>query len=160
MNKPEKRKRRTGRGLFFFTLFGFSAVVPEQDQQQDVTNGRLDIFRAYFEQLTPEGHEEMGATLPNGEVLAHAHNIYLQVAYDGGIIIGIMFIIWCLCTCVQALMVFLRHRTHDRLAGIALAVSVMYAVCGLTEWISHPCNPAGLIMLLMVAPMALYKYEP
>ena len=138
----------------------FNVWKLEQDQQQDVTNGRLDIFRAYFEQLTPEGHEEMGATLPNGEVLAHAHNIYLQVAYDGGIIIGIMFIIWCLCTCVQALMVFLRHRTHDRLAGIALAVSVMYAVCGLTEWISHPCNPAGLIMLLMVAPMALYKYEP
>lgn len=138
----------------------FNVWKLEQDQQQDVTNGRLDIFRAYFEQLTPEGHEEMGATLPSGEVLAHAHNIYLQVAYDGGIIIGIMFIIWCLCTCVQALMVFLRHRVHDPLAGIALAVSVMYAVCGLTEWISHPCNPAGLIMLMMVAPMALYKYEP
>ena len=125
-----------------------------------MSNGRLDIFRAYYEQLTPEGHEEMGATLPNGEVLAHAHNIYLQVAYDGGIIIGIMFIIWCMCTCVQALMVFLRHRDHDPSAGIALAVSVMYAVCGLTEWISHPCNPAGLIMLMLVAPMALYKYEP
>ncbi|SCY13556.1 hypothetical protein SAMN02910292_00988 [Lachnospiraceae bacterium XBB2008] len=132
----------------------------EAEQSEDVSNGRLDIFRSYFEQLNYEGHEEMGATLPNGEIAAHAHNIYLQVAYDGGIIIGIMFIIWCFCTCVQALVVFLRLRRFDPSAGIVLAVSVMYAVCGLTEWVSHPCNPVGMILLLIIVPLALYKYEP
>ena len=132
----------------------------EAEESADVSNGRLEIFMSYLLQLTPEGHEEMGALLPNGEIAAHAHNIYLQVAYDGGIIIGIMFIIWCFCTCVQALVVFLRLRRFDPSAGIVLAVSVMYAVCGLTEWISHPCNPVGMILLLIIVPLALYKYEP
>ena len=36
----------------------------------------------------------------------------------------------------------------------------MYAVCGLTEWVSHPCNPVGMILLLIIVPLALYKYEP
>ncbi len=130
----------------------------EEEHNRDISNGRMEIFRSYFEQLTPEGHEEMGAILPNGEIAMHAHNNYLQVAFDGGIIIGIMFTIWCVCTCVQALMVFLRLRRRDPSAGIVLAVSVAYAVCGLTEWMSHPCNPFGLIMLMLVAPMALFKY--
>lgn len=131
----------------------------EEEKNYDVTNGRMDIFRSYYEQLTPEGHEEMGAILPNGEIAMHAHNNYLQVAFDGGIIIGIMFTVWCFCTCVQALMVFLRKRGSDQSAGIVLAVSVAYAVCGVTEWMSHPCNPFGLIMLMLVVPMALYRYE-
>ena len=130
----------------------------EEERNKDVSNGRMEIFRAYFEQLTPEGHDEMGAILPNGEIAMHAHNNYLQVAFDGGIIIGIMFTVWCVCTCVQALMVFLHLRRRDPSAGIVLAVSVAYAVCGLTEWISHPCNPFGLIMLILVVPMALYRY--
>ena len=129
------------------------------EHESDVTNGRLDIYMAYLQQLTPEGHEDMGALLADGSTAAHAHNIYLQVAYDNGIIVGIMFILWVIVTCVQALIVFIRHRKIDPAAGTVLAVSVTYAVCGLTEWISHPCNPVGLIMLLCVVPLALYKYE-
>ena len=113
-----------------------------------MTNGRLDIFRSYLEQLNDEGHEDMGAVLPDGSIAAHAHNIYLQVAYDHGKIIGIMFAIWCMLTCIRAFIVFMSHKDTYPGFGILLAVSVTFTVCGITEWISHPCNPVGMVMLL------------
>ncbi|MBQ8947555.1 MAG: hypothetical protein IJ058_12210 [Lachnospiraceae bacterium] len=133
----------------------FATWKLEEEAAADVTNGRLDIYRAYIEQLNREGHEEMGAILPDGEIAAHAHNIYLQVAYDNGKIIGIMFIIWVVLTCIRALNVFIRIRDCDPAAGILLSVSVTYAVCGVTEWISHPCNPAGMVMMLVSAVLCL-----
>ncbi len=133
----------------------FATWKLEEEAASDVTNGRLDIFRSYLEQMNDEGHEEMGATLPNGEIAAHAHNIYLQVAYDNGKIIGIMFIIWMALTCIRALTLFIRNRDKDPAAGILLSVSVTYAVCGVTEWISHPCNPVGMVMMLVCAVLCL-----
>ncbi len=120
----------------------------EAESEADVTNGRLDIFRSYLEQLNDEGHEDMGAVLPDGSIAAHAHNIYLQVAYDHGKIIGIMFAIWCMLTCIRAFIVFMSHKDTYPGFGILLAVSVTFTVCGITEWISHPCNPVGMVMLL------------
>ncbi len=120
----------------------------EAESEADVTNGRFDIFRSYLEQLNDEGHEDMGAVLPDGSIAAHAHNIYLQVAWDHGKIIGIMFAIWCLLTCIRAFIVFMSHKDTYPGFGILLAVSVTFTVCGITEWISHPCNPVGMVMLL------------
>lgn len=131
----------------------------QEEENADVSNGRMDIYRAYFEQINDEGHEDMGAILQNGEEAAHAHDIYLQVAFDHGKIVGIIFIIWVFMTCVQALIVFLRRRKTDSSVGIVLAVSVTYAVAGLTEWVSHPCNPVGMIMLICLIPMVMYRYE-
>ena len=70
---------------------------PEEEPEEDLSvyekteeyaNGRMDIFRAYIGQLNLAGHDDMGAVLPNGELAVHAHNIYLQVAYDHGLIVG------------------------------------------------------------------------
>ena len=126
----------------------FATWKLEEESDADVSNGRLDIFRSYLEQLNDEGHEDMGAVLPDGSIAAHAHNIYLQVAWDHGKIIGIMFAIWCLLTCIRAFIVFMSHKDTYPGFGILLAVSVTFTVCGITEWISHPCNPVGMVMLL------------
>ena len=127
----------------------------EEAENDDVSNGRMDIYRAYLDQMTMEGHEGMGAILNDGSEAAHAHDIYLQVAYDHGIIIGGLFFLWVAITCIQALIVFMRRRRVDSAAGVVLAVSVTYAVAGVVEWISHPCNPVGCVFLLVVIPMAL-----
>lgn len=134
-------------------------MVSAEEENSDVSNGRMDIYRAYIEQLTPEGHEGMGAILQDGSEAAHAHDIYLQVAYDNGIIVGALFTLWVFATCIQALIVFIRRRKMDSAAGIVLAVSVTYAVAGITEWISHPCNPVGFVFLLVIIPMALLGRE-
>lgn len=134
-------------------------MLEEEAADSDVSNGRTDIYRAYLEQMTKEGHEEMGAILPDGSEAAHAHDIYLQVAYDHGIIVGVLFILWVIMTCVQALIVFMRRKSFDPSAGVVLAVSVIYAMAGVTEWISHPCNPVGCIILPVAIALALMGKE-
>jgi len=134
--------------------FGYWMIMDEEESSDDVSNGRMDIYRAYLDQLTIDGHEGMGAILSDGSEAAHAHDIYLQVAYDNGMIIGALFILWVVMTCIQALIVFIRRRNFDPASGVMLAVSVTYAVAGVTEWISHPCNPLGLVIILIAIPLA------
>ena len=52
----------------------------------------------------------MGATLPDGEVAVHAHNIYLQVAYDHGIGVGILFVIFGAVSFVCAVVFYIKKK--------------------------------------------------
>ena len=128
----------------------------EEQQKSDAeayANGRLDIFRLYYENLNMEGHDDMYITLPDGNLVVHAHNIYLQAAYDHGIPVGIAFVLFGLCTLVQAT-VYYRRRKDDRLcSALPLALLILFAAAGLTEWIFHPCNPIAFCLLLMLAPL-------
>ena len=69
----------------------------EETQEEDVTdmsNGRFDIFKSYIAAWNLWGHEDMEALLPNGDLVVHAHNSFLQVAHDHGIIFGIYFVLF------------------------------------------------------------------
>ena len=63
------------------------------------SNGRLDIWRIYFENLTIRGGDpdvierEVRKTHHN----ANAHNTYLTIAYTCGIPTGILYFLWILC---------------------------------------------------------------
>ncbi|MCM1174284.1 MAG: hypothetical protein NC341_04445 [Blautia sp.] len=128
----------------------------EEQQESDAeayTNGRLDIFKLYYENLNREGHDEMGITLPDGNLIVHAHNIYLQVAYDHGVPVGIVFILFGFSTLIQSARYY-RRRKNDRLcSALPLALLILFAAAGLTEWIFHPCNPIAFCLLLMPAPL-------
>ena len=132
--------------------------ISEQEEQQEsdaeaYTNGRLDIFKLYYANLNREGHDEMGITLPDGSLVVHAHNIYLQTAYDHGIPVGIVFILFGAATLIQSA-VYYKRRKEDRVcSALPLALLILFAVAGLTEWIFHPCNPIAFCLLLMLAPL-------
>lgn len=59
---------------------------------EDFSNGRLEIFRSYMDNWNATGHTEMGVLLPDGSISVHAHNTYLQVIHDHGLIVGIYFL--------------------------------------------------------------------
>ena len=128
----------------------------ETEESGDVdsyANGRLEIFRLYYNNLNKYGHDDMGIMEPNGQFTVHAHNIYLQAAYDHGIYVGIAFIILGIGTLVQA-MIYYHRRKEDRIcAALPLAVLIVFAVAGLTEWIFHPCNPMAYCLLVTMAPL-------
>ena len=70
-----------------------AASGEEEQEEESYTNGRLEIFSLYYKNLNKIGHEDMGIMEPDGTFTVHAHNIYLQIAYDHGIYVGIVFII-------------------------------------------------------------------
>lgn len=125
----------------------------QEDSENDYTNGRLDIFRSYIEQLNMTGHEEMGAVLENGEIATHAHNIYLQVAYDHGIPVGILFVLVGIGTFVVSCFYYHKKKNEITYAALPAVVTVAVAVAGLVEWIFHLSNPCGFVLMLVITPM-------
>lgn len=128
--------------------------VPESFKEEDsYTNGRLEIFRLYYNNLNKVGHDDMGIMEPDGHFIFHAHNIYLQVAYDHGIYVGIVFILLGVGTLVQAAVYYHKRKEDRACAALPLAILVLFAVAGLTEWIFHPCSPIAYCLLLTMAPL-------
>ena len=123
-------------------------------EEESYANGRLEIFRLYFNNLNKVGHDEMWIMNPDGSYSGgHAHNSYLQVAYDHGIYVGIIFIIFEIGTLVQAAIYYHKHKEDRMCAAMPLAVSILFAVAGLAEWIFHPCNPTACCLLVVMMPL-------
>lgn len=120
-------------------------------------NGRLEIYKAYFEQLNMIGHESSSAVADNGEVLVHAHNSYLQVAFDFGIGLGIIFLIVCLVTFIRSCVSVSKSGQNDKYSYLMPLVVVGFGVASLFEWLYHIANPLGLVFLLMFAPLMMKR---
>lgn len=128
--------------------------IPEDN---DYTNGRLDIFKSYIEQLNMTGHEEMGAVLKNGEIATHAHNIYLQVAYDHGIFVGILFVIVGFATFIKSCLYYHKKKDKITYAALPAVVSAAFAVAGMVEWIFSLSNPCTLVLMLAITPLIFHE---
>lgn len=128
-------------------------MAAKEKEEESYTNGRLYIFEQYYNRLDKYGHDDMGVMEPDGNYLAHAHNIYLQVAYDHGIPVGVAFLLLGVATLVQAVFYYRRHRLDRECALFPLALLVLFAVAGITEWIFHPCCPIAFCLLLTMGPL-------
>ena len=149
-------------------LVASTAYMPRYAQEQakpqmnaedgnDYTNGRTTIFRSYLEQLNATGHDTMGATLPDGEIAAHAHNIYLQVAYDHGIGAGMLFVLFGIVSLIMSAVYYKRH-SQIAYAAFPLFVILSFGIAGMVEWIFHLSSPCTIVLLMTIAPL-LYKDE-
>lgn len=140
--------------------------APEAEQEEvdvtDMSNGRFDIFKSYIAVWNAWGHDEMGALLPNGEIAVHAHNTFLQVIHDHGLVFGIYFVIFMLYVFILGV----RYACKEKDNGIMLLFPTIltgFAVAGLVEWILHVCNPFGLAVFMCMMPLVIkqkgYKDE-
>lgn len=128
-------------------------MAASEKEEDSFTNGRMYIFKQYFDRLDRRGHDDMGIMELNGNYLAHAHNIYLQVAYDHGIPVGAVFLLLGVGTLFQAVVYYRRHREDRECALFPLALLILFAVAGLSEWIFHPCCPIAFCLLLTMGPL-------
>lgn len=137
----------------------YSAVEADSEapaQQTDMSNGRFDIFKDYIKNITFKGHEKM-ALEKEGYSHTHAHNSYIQVAYDFGMIAGIAFLALCALTLWKAMMLAFHYGKNYSIYFVPFSLIVVFGFISLTEWAFHPCIPAGFAflfvqMLLMQKP--------
>ena len=130
----------------------------DEDVDEDVTdmsNGRFDIFKSYISVWNLWGHEEMGTELPNGEIAVHAHNSFLQVAHDHGIIFGVYFVLFIAYVILLSMIRALRAK-EDIYALFCPIILVCFVMASLVEWLMHPCNPFGLTIFMAMMPL-FYK---
>ena len=126
----------------------------DTDNRLDVASGgRITIFKSYLKELNLTGHETMGAELPTGEIAVHAHNAYIQVAYDNGIITGILFVLLILGALVYGVMLYKKNVNSDPLTLIVFAITIGFVVAGISEWIFHLCNPLTVALMLSFGGM-------
>ena len=142
----------------FYEPEALDEMIPQDAQKEDMSNGRFDIFRSYIEQLNMTGHEEMGAILQDGEIATHAHNIYLQVAYDHGIFVGIAFVLVGIATFVSACLYYHKKKDKITYALLPVVITVAVAAAGMVEWIYHLSNACGLLLMLVITPL-IFKEE-
>lgn len=119
----------------------------------DYSNGRSDIFKLYWQELGLRGHETGELPEESGTSVGHAHNVYLQTAYDFGIITGIGFLALCIFMGIRSLIYYVKHR-EEEVSILPILLLEVYGVCGMMEWVYLPCIPTGfaffLIMVMMI----------
>ena len=131
--------------------------VGDEGTLDDMTNGRIEIFNAYIENWNITGHEDMGVPDKNGNMIVHAHNIFLQVIHDHGLITGVVFLIFGVVSFVMAMIGFIKKRNADLLLTIAVLLS--FAIAGMAEWIFHLCNPFGISVFFVITPLLFCNKE-
>ncbi|MBE5858908.1 MAG: hypothetical protein E7301_02120 [Butyrivibrio sp.] len=133
---------------------GIDTEEASSEDGDDFTNGRISIFKSYLEQMTFEGHDEMGAVLADGEVAVHAHNTYLQVMYDNGIIAGVLFFLLMATAFISSIVYYIKKRDIEQGALIPYTVTVGFGVAAVSEWVFQLSNPMAIAFVLAVIPIA------
>lgn len=125
-------------------------------EEPDVSNGRFDIFKSYIEHWNMTGHEAMGVPLEDGTIAIHAHNTFLQLIHDNGLIAGIVFLVLGIVSFFYALARYVKEKREDSYLLLTVAVITAFAIAGLVEWIFQIHNFFGIALLVVITPL-LFK---
>ena len=91
----------------------------------------------------------MALIAENGEEIVHAHNSYIQVTYNFGIIAGIVYCIMCVLTLWRGGVLFYRYGNKYNIYMVPFSIIIVFGIVSLTEWAFHPCIPAGFAFLFV-----------
>lgn len=135
------------------------AAEEEAKQPVDYTNGRVDIYKSYLEQLNMTGHDGMGAILQDGSEATHAHDVYLQVAFDHGIPTAVIFIVFGVVTFILAIGYYKKNRFDAPQKILTAVVLLSFAVAGVVEWTYHLSHPMAFVLWLTIIPLLFGRSE-
>ncbi len=122
----------------------------------DVSNGRFGIYREYLSRLNLNGHEQMGIS-ENGVEAMHAHNSFIQIAYDFGIPAGICYIGLMLGMFGRSVYLIWRGRDRSEMQFMALAMLMAFLIVSMFEYTANPCLPMGFASLFVLFTMRRKK---
>lgn len=127
------------------------------DSLNNLSNGRIEIYRTYIDNWNMQGHEKMSVEAPNGESIVHAHNVYLQVIHDHGLITGIVFTLFGIISFILLLVRFIKTKNDKMIYSLAIVIA--FAVSGVAEWNFHLCNAFGLSVFMALTPLLFQDKE-
>ena len=134
------------------------ASEKEMYEKEDISNGRFEIFTSYMEHWNMTGHDEMGVPLPDGSIAVHAHNTFLQLIHDHGLVTGIVFVLLGVASFLAACIRYCKEKDANSQLLLTVCVLLAFAAAGMVEWIFQICNPFGIAILVVVSPL-LFKVK-
>ena len=132
------------------------------DEVNEISNGRLEIFMEYIKHWNLTGHEKMQIEFPDGSIPAHAHNTFLQVIHDHGLIVGVLFVIFGILSfflSVRRCGMAKYGKPEEYYDLLPVAVILAFAVAGMVEWIFHFSNPFGFAIFIVIVPLLFVQKQ-
>ena len=132
-----------------------ASEAESMEEVHDISNGRLEIFREYIKEWNLTGHEDMSFQFPNGSTPAHAHNTFLQMIHDHGLITGSLFLIFGVLSFFMSMWKYstAKQKKEDIHNALGIAVILAFALAGMVEWIFHFANPLGFSIFIVIIPL-------
>jgi len=122
------------------------------------SNGRIDIFKNYIRHLNFSGHPAVGLTLEDGSTIIHAHNSFIQMAYDCGIPTGIIFIFLYIMFGFRTIKYYFCRYKSNQFALMPMLIFAAFGIASMVEYVFRPTIPLGFVFLAMFAPL-LTQFE-
>lgn len=123
----------------------------------EMSNGRIAIFRDYLEHLTWNGHEQMGYDGDYEMLADHAHNSFIQNAFDFGIPAGVLFLLLILLMIFSAVYRIWTGKERNEKQFMQFLAGCAFLLVSLTEYASNPCMPLCFVTLFMLITMRTEK---
>lgn len=130
--------------------------IEEKDYFNNVLSGRSKIWKDYASRIKLLGQRELDRDYKREhKIPVHAHNIYLQISYDGGLIAGTSILILSIYLLIKSLKICISKVESD--FGYLLGItSISYVIRGIVEASYSPLYyNIGFILLLAIIPFII-----
>lgn len=121
----------------------------------DYSNGRLEIFKIYLKNLNLTGHSTIGLPQEDGSIIVHAHNSFIQMAYDCGVVTGVVFILCYMILGLRSIWYYQKRKDIDKYAMLPVIIFATFGISSMVEYVFRPTIPLGFVFLLMIAPLII-----
>lgn len=98
---------------------------------------RIDIYKYFWNKVELIGNKNnpIGVWTSKNNFAGHCHNLFLQMAYDFGIIVGVVFILLILLIYIRIIIGLIKERTSDNYFRLFVATMyiTLFVVFGMFE---------------------------
>ena len=127
--------------------------APKMQPQEELksTSARLSIYRHYLSSLNVRGHKEQdnGIQLTQDYFAPHAHNLFLQYAFNYGLPAGILFLVFIASSGILLLAAAFRPKAKNSMKIAALLPFAATAAFGMTEMMWRFGMLSNLLLFLL-----------
>ena len=123
---------------------------------KDVSNGRSTIWKAYIPKISFSAHYPGNIDLEDGTLIYHAHNTYLQIAYQYGILAGAFLFLLSAASVIVALILYFKEGEKKGYLSYPLFTAIMVSLGMMTEWMGHP---SYIIFVAMIFAVGMLMHE-
>lgn len=128
---------------------------------RDVTNGRVTIWKMYLKRMNLMGHYPQHIEMDEGPdpIIYHAHNSYFTVAYEYGVIQGVIYFVLMIYTYIWSIIMYIKKDDKESMHMFAFLATGVCVMTQVTEWITRPQYIIFQFLIIAVIALLFEKSE-